>query len=286
MPTPITVSANLIDLTGNAIQGYMTAAVVAPTGVYDLYVAGLGLISPKTFTSSIGSSISVAVWGNDVIVDLADNALDTYYTVTIYNTLNQVVWQANYYFTGTGPINLVGFQPIVIIPPPPTFSSPPISQLPGGIGGSVQYNNTGTFGGDSTFTFNAATKAVTSKGIITGRAILNQGTAYSGADSAIVLSGTWGGGAAVSNAAGTDQALTFTVTAGTSPGSYPTLTITFKDGVWPNPPLAMAVQNGGIGSGNIAHISVSTSITTATLTWLGTPTVGATYSITLFMWGI
>lgn len=161
MPTPITVSANFIDLTGSTVQGYMVAAIVSPTGVNDLYVSGLGIISPKSQTSTIGSTVSVNVWGNDVVVDLADNSKDTYYTVTLYNTLNQVVFTANYFFTGSGPINLVGFSPIIILPPPPTFSQPPIGQLPGGASGNVQYNNAGIFGGDSTFTFNAGTKVVT-----------------------------------------------------------------------------------------------------------------------------
>lgn len=159
MPTPITVSVNFIDLTGTAITGYMEAAIVSPSGVYDLYVAGTGMIAPKTITSTVGTSVSVQIWGNDVVVDAADGANDTYYTVNLFNTVNSLVWSAAYLFTGAGPINLVGFPILNPVPAPvaPTF---PVVQPPGGSNGNVQYNNGSTFGGDSTFSFNAATKVI------------------------------------------------------------------------------------------------------------------------------
>src|SRR6266403_821481 len=109
MPSPITVNVNFIDLAGNAVSGYMEAAIVPPTGVFDLYVTGTGIIVPKTTTSTTGTSVSVIIWGNDVVVDAADGALDTYYTVNLFNTSNVLIWSAAYLFTGTGPINLVGF---------------------------------------------------------------------------------------------------------------------------------------------------------------------------------
>lgn len=115
------------------------------------------------------------------------------------------------------------------------------------------------------------------------RVTLNQGTAYSGADAAIVLGAGWGTGAAVSAAVGTDQNLQFTVTAGTTPSANPTLVITFKDGAWTNAPLAIAVQNGG--TGNFAVVQASTNTTTNTLTWRGTPVNASTYVITVFLWG-
>lgn len=120
MPSPITVTANLIDFAGAAVSGYMQAAVVSPTGVYDLYVAGLGILAPKLTTSTIGTSVSVSIWGNDVIVDMVDNAKDTYYTITLFNTSGIVVWTAAYLFTGAGPINLVGYPSLSILPPPIT----------------------------------------------------------------------------------------------------------------------------------------------------------------------
>ena len=152
MPTPITVSVNFIDLVGTPINGYMVATIVPPTGVEDLYVAGVGIISSKSVTSAIGTSISVQVWGNDVVIDAADGGTDTYYTVNLFNSLNVLVWSAAYLFTGAGPINLVGFPILNPVPSPvtPTF---PVVQPPGGSTPDIQFNNGGVFGGDSTFTF-------------------------------------------------------------------------------------------------------------------------------------
>src|SRR6266404_779225 len=116
MPSPITVNVNFIDLAGNAVSGYMEAAIVPPTGVFDLYVTGTGIIVPKTTTSTTGTSVSVIIWGNDVVVDAADGALDTYYTVNLFNTSNVLIWSAAYLFTGTGPINLVGFPSLSTVP--------------------------------------------------------------------------------------------------------------------------------------------------------------------------
>lgn len=118
MPTPITINVNFIDLTGSTVQGYMQAAVISPTGVYDLYVSGTGIIVPKISTSTTGTSASLSVWGNDVIVDAADGLNDTYYTVTLFNTSNVVIWTAAYLFTGTGPINLVGYPTLTVVPAP------------------------------------------------------------------------------------------------------------------------------------------------------------------------
>jgi hypothetical protein len=157
MPTPITVSVNFIDLTGNAFTGYMQAAVVSPTGVYDLYVAGTGIIAPKLITSGQGTTVSVSIWGNDVIVDAADGAKDTYYTVNLFNASNVLVWTAAYLFTGAGPINLVGF-PILNPVPAPSAPSFPVVQPPGGPNQSIQFNNAGVFAGDAQLTWDTANK--------------------------------------------------------------------------------------------------------------------------------
>lgn len=146
MPTPITVSVNFIDLTGNTIQGYMQAAVVSPSGIYDLYVTGTGIIAPKVSTSSVGTTVSVQVWGNDIINDIADGLKDTYYTVTLFNTLNVPVWTADYLFTGAGPINLVGFPTLSVIPAP-------VGTVPTNIlTGNNIFTGTNTFNGLVTFT--------------------------------------------------------------------------------------------------------------------------------------
>lgn len=160
MPTPITINVNFIDLTGSNIVGYMEAAIVPPTGVNDLYVAGIGIISPKTLTSTPGTSVSLSVWGNDVIVDAADGATDTYYTVNLFNTVNQLIWSAAYLFTGSGPINLVGF-PVLNPVPSPVPPSFPVVQPPGGANTDVQYNNGGVFGGDGGLTYRSSISSPT-----------------------------------------------------------------------------------------------------------------------------
>src|SRR6266436_1337070 len=124
MPSPIVINANFIDLTGNAVSGYMQAAIVSPTGVYDLYVTGTGIIVPKLSTSGIGTAVAVSIWGNDVVVDMVDGLKDTYYTVTLFNTSNIAVWTAAYSFTGAGPINLVGYPSLTVVPAATSGSVP------------------------------------------------------------------------------------------------------------------------------------------------------------------
>jgi len=124
MSSPITINASLIDLTGNATLGYMQAAIVSPTGVYDLYVTGTGIIVPKITTSVQGTSLQVTIWGNDVVVDMADGIKDTYYTITIFDLSNKVVWTAAYSFTGAGPINLVGYPSLTVVPAATSGSVP------------------------------------------------------------------------------------------------------------------------------------------------------------------
>ena len=160
MPTPITITVNFIDLTGNAIQGYMEANIIPPTGVNNLFVSGLGIIAPKVSISLVGSSVSLQVWGNDVVVDAQDGAVDTYYNVSLFQSTGALIWNAAYLFTGSGPVNLVGYPILNPVPVPPGFIYP--QQFPpGGLSGDVQYNNGGVFAGDGTFTFNSISKQVT-----------------------------------------------------------------------------------------------------------------------------
>lgn len=168
MPTPITINVNFIDLTGSTVIGYMTAAIVSPSGVYDLYVATTGMIAPKTVTSGMGTSVSVQVWGNDVVIDMVDGAKDTYYTVNLFEANNTLIWSAAYLFTGAGPINLVGFPSLTILPGPPAapiiVTAPPTP--PAGNDTDVQVNSGGLFYGDGNFTYDHVTGkvAIKSKG--------------------------------------------------------------------------------------------------------------------------
>src|SRR6266403_1038412 len=124
MSTPIVINANFIDLTGTAVSGYMQAAIVSPTGVYDLYVTGTGIIVPKVTTSPLGTTVTVVIWGNDVVIDMVDGLKDTYYTVTIFNQNSIAMWTAAYSFTGAGPINLVGYPSLTVVPAATSGSVP------------------------------------------------------------------------------------------------------------------------------------------------------------------
>lgn len=109
------------------------------------------------------------------------------------------------------------------------------------------------------------------------------GTAYSGADAAIVLGAGWGTTGAVSAATGFDQSFTFTVTpGGTGIAANPTLVTTFKDSGWG---IGSSTAPGFTcnmvgGTGTFAFIGVSTTSTTLTATYEATPSTGLTYIIT------
>jgi hypothetical protein len=114
----------------------------------------------------------------------------------------------------------------------------------------------------------------------------NLGTAYSGADSAISLSVGWGTTAAVSAAAGFDQALSFSVTpGGSSIAANPTITITFKDGTWTSAPQCQ-VQRNDLTSpiGTPAHTWVE-SATTLVITFNGLPVSGSVYKFKVLTMG-
>lgn len=260
MPTPITVTVNFIDLTGNTVLGYMQAAVASPSGVYDLYVAGTGIIAPKLTTSTIGSTVSVSIWGNDVIVDTADGLSDTYYTVTLYNTSNIPVWTADYLFTGAGPINLVGYPTLTTVPAP--VGSVPTNILVG--------NN--IFTGTNTFTQTVIVQAP----LLAKRLSLNTGTALTAGN--FVLSSEWGSTATVSAVKGYDPCWEILVTAGgTGILGSPTITLTYADGTWTNSPIAISKMVGGTGS--ISDISDISTATSMVLTYNGLPSSGSTYLI-------
>lgn len=114
MPTPVTVTANFVDLAGNPVTGILQAFLVLPSGVGNAFITGTGMIAPKFNQSSLSASPSVSVFGNDVITDQDNNLnlTDTYYTVMVVNASNQVIWKASYSFTGAGPFSLPSYAPL------------------------------------------------------------------------------------------------------------------------------------------------------------------------------
>jgi hypothetical protein len=116
------------------------------------------------------------------------------------------------------------------------------------------------------------------------RVRFTQATAYSGADAAIVLSAAWGTTGAVSAAVGTDDALQFTVTpGGTGIAANPTITITFKDGTFTNPPVAIVTRNDTNSPTPV--LTWSATATTLTITFNGTPTTALAYVFAVLLFG-
>jgi len=113
MPSPVTVTANFVDLAGNSVVGVLSAYLIIPSGV-NAFVAGTGMIAPKVVQSSLVSAPSVSLFGNDNITDQALNLnlLDTYYTVLLMDSGNRAIWKASYSFTGAGPFNLLSYPPL------------------------------------------------------------------------------------------------------------------------------------------------------------------------------
>lgn len=138
--------------------------------------------------------------------------------------------------------------------------------------------------GDSVIGVNAISGTVTGKigganaGSLVQRLRANQGTAFSGADAAIVLSAGFGSTGAVSVATGYDQAFSFTVTPGGSGiVANPTITITFKDGTWTNPPQFHVLRNDtNTPFGTPSH-TVAVTATALVITFNGTPTSATAY---------
>jgi len=176
MPTPISINANFIDLTGNAIQGYMQAAVVSLTQSANLLVDGVGVLSPKIVTSSVGSSVTVSLWGNDVVDDSSAAAFDTYYTVSLFDTSGILKCKAPYIFTGTGSVNLVGYP--ILTDFPPNIGTAPMNLLTG--------NNLWT--GTNTFSIPLSVRSLATWNTLT------KTTTYSVNAGELILADTTGGG--------------------------------------------------------------------------------------------
>lgn len=106
------------------------------------------------------------------------------------------------------------------------------------------------------------------------RLILNGGTALGAGNFA--LSAGWGSTAAVSGVVGFDSVWQITVTpSGSGIALNPTVTLTFADGAWPNPPVGVSKSIGG--TGGIADTIDATTTTAWTITFVGLPVSGSTY---------
>ncbi len=139
--------------------------------------------------------------------------------------------------------------------------------IPGTIGSTTP--NTGVF------TTLQGTAVTGTTSVTTPRRIAS-GTSHVAGDYA--LHANWGTTATVSSvdANSKDSSFRFTVTSsGAAQGANPTVVLTFKDGTWTTVPICGIQQQGGTGAR--ADVDVSTTATTATLTWLATPVAALTY---------
>lgn len=93
----------------------------------------------------------------------------------------------------------------------------------------------------------------------------------------------WGTGAVVSGVSGTTTVCEFTITAGTSPSSSPTILFTVPVNTWVQAPICLIQMTGG--NGQISDFSYTKTSTSITLTYLGLPVASQTYQITIFSIG-
>ena len=102
----------------------------------------------------------------------------------------------------------------------------------------------------------------------TNRVQHDLGTALGAGDFA--LSANWGTTASVSSISGTDSRFAITILpTGTGQGTNPTITLTYKDGAWPNAPFPQISDDGSVdGTGGYFSPAFElTSRTTTTAVW-------------------
>jgi len=113
------------------------------------------------------------------------------------------------------------------------------------------------------------------------RIAADQGTAVTSA--AFAPTGFGGAGAAIAVSTGsTDQRGEVTFTVGAAPAANPSFVFTFVDGAWPTANPYGSVQfSGGTGfvAGTVTRFTRTRNQTTLTVTFVGTPIAGETYSI-------
>lgn len=154
------------------------------------------------------------------------------------------------------------------------------------VGGSG-VNGDVTFLGGTAGTVDISTDSL-AVSLRTPRISPNSGTAYSGADAAIVPNaangaGGWGVGATVTASAGFDGAFSFTITAAGTPGANPTTVVTFKNGSWLTAPQYLVKRNdttAPLATG--PDVTWATTASALTITFIGTPVAASTYKFVCF----
>lgn len=112
--------------------------------------------------------------------------------------------------------------------------------------------------------------------ILSANRIYGEGAQLTASD--VTLSAEWGTGPTVS-VSGTDLRGEVSVTAGTTPGANPTVTITFKGGAFPSAPFAIVRRKDSTSP--YEEPTWTTSTTQLVITFPATPVAGSTYT---FSW--
>jgi len=144
---------------------------------------------------------------------------------------------------------------------------------------TLNANNGGTLAG--TFTGGTFASTTLTAPMLTGTTIFSRlrpssGTALANTDGA--LGGNWGTSPSL-GISGYDSAFRVVATSGSgSPGANPSMTLTFKDGIWqPTAPVCVA-SRVDVQSPSTAYWAVEvTSQTTVKLTFVGTPGTSTSY---------
>jgi hypothetical protein len=295
-----TITGTFQDAGGNALA----FGTVYLKLIQDAVVSGTGIIAPRTlsFTLDVNGTLGsgVTIYGSDELTPL-----NIAYAVTASeNGGGQVFGPEFYVISGVSPINLNNLTPtsnspvvfsqavlqnptanqtITGFPLILTPSAPLVSQgtlFVQGLGGTTSIVFQGSVSGAVTLTTEAA-----SKSLMANRFRLANGTAYSGADAAIVLSAGWGGTATVSAARGFDGAFSFTVnSSGAGQAANPTITVTFKDGTWTNAPQFLCAKNDIIAP-SPTILTWTITATGLVITFNGTPVAANSYNFVVIGMG-
>lgn len=139
---------------------------------------------------------------------------------------------------------------------------------------SVPPGSAGSFSDDGTTVL--TTELLKAKRFIAGGTTLVSGD--------FAIGSGWGSTASLSAIIGTDQAFNLTITTGGSGiTASPTLILTFHNGTWTNSPIALCQQIGG--SDIISDVNITTTATTLTIIWDGTPVSSKTYIFSAILMG-
>lgn len=94
----------------------------------------------------------------------------------------------------------------------------------------------------------------------------------------------WGSGAVLSSVVANDSYGTFRMTSGATPGANPSITLTYRDGTWVNPPFCFAKLIGPLGS-VMNPVKESSTPTQLTIIFVTTPDPYTDYDFKFFCIG-